>query len=383
LQNQKLILYNTMKYIILLALGLSFQSCHSNPVVPLDTSDYPAVAKAPDFKKLKEDTLSRLAQFDKYPGSDEIVGVLSGMAIYGNNVYLADYQRGKIIVLDKDNFKFQFSFGNGPGNGPGDLNSPFVPFLFKKNVVVPQYGGHSLLSIFSSNGEFLKDVPRKSFDFNISPDPHSAFIDDSVIYFSNVIARDLGKVSRYDVVKDHFMDSHSIVPVSDFTNLKDSAKQSIALTKLFLIQNDKKDKFYAVQGNKPLVNVYSNTGKLISSVDLRGIPLINDYYHDLNTLMQADGITYFTSAVSDEKNNIYLFASRLPNVKNFTEHKPGAEKLDVIEYLVVFNLEKSTYSLYKTENRGFVPLMVVAGQLWSFDRTNSQLVIHQLKTNIN
>ena len=374
---------STYLFIFLIICLVGPSGCRSTvPQTSPDTTAYPTgVVIKPQFKKESDDSLVLIQEFEHYNGSKMLVGKIRAIASDDTNIYLADFQQGKIIVLDKRTNSFKRTIGNGPGNGPGDLNKPFNVYIFNGNLVVPHYTGQFMFTIFSPEGAVISTINRLNYDPNYAADPTSNFLRDSIVYFSNNIARDLKKVEVLKLSSPLTIPFKSILPVTDFQSMSDSATLSTVLPKFFLLNSAKGDKFFAAPGNKPLLNTYKYNGQLIGSYDLRNIPALYTFYEDLASFFESGSPTYFSSIVTDNDDYVYFYSGEITNLKAIKNKQVAPEKVQFKTCFVAVNLQKLTYKIFRSQNKSLVPLKIIDDQIWSYDREKSTIVIQQMPHN--
>jgi hypothetical protein len=93
-----------------------------------------------------------------------------------DNIYVLDSRAGQIKVFDKQGTHLR-DIGK-KGQGPGEMQNPVSMEMFKGKDIVIYDMGNGRISIFSSSGEIIKEIPAaKLFPaFRVVPDTHGDFI---------------------------------------------------------------------------------------------------------------------------------------------------------------------------------------------------------------
>jgi hypothetical protein len=268
---------------------------------------------------------------------------------------------------------------------------------FGDNIVVPQYSGPNLFSIFSKDGKLQGPIKTQKLTvWPYSGFNQSCFIKDSTIFITKLVADGLTKVELLKLSGSKAIATKNILPVEDFEAKADSVVLRTKLIRLFIMPSNFEDKFFAVPGNKPLVNAYSYDGKLLKSSDLRSIPLLESYYKDLidfhtftgvrdtaqisSNRRQFMNITYFPTVISDDRDQIYFVANKYANMSEVITKKIPADSLKSTQYIVAVDHNKLTYRMYHLDVvQPLEPLKVIDNKLWSYDRRKSSILIFNLK----
>lgn len=346
-------------------------SCTRN--VHKDTrTTYPEVAKMASFEKIDngDDSLRVVAEIDTW-GDGVPVGRIVGVSFIGNELFFADAQQEKIHIIDAKSFEYKRVIESDRRQAIHNL----LGAVRNENSLILVDGlGPDLLKSYDFKGNFIKKNKLTTpLDWSFSVGNYTFVMTDSLGYFTKNIANKGYKVARYRILDNNVEKIDEIVPVSDLIGVSDSATTSTAIANMSLLKSNlKENTFFVLPTDKYLLNTYTFTGSLVSSIDLRGIPELSRSYDQLNSTPLT---SIFQSAVIDQEDNIYF---HIPDVKESMTKDTPWESLGML--VVAINPHKQTYRLYTMAPRSVSPLGWVNNILWCYDFAQRKLIAYQNTT---
>jgi hypothetical protein len=366
----------------LLLLLLVIVSCKSNDNPVYEGEEFPINAVKPEFIKIKQDTLTKIKEFDEFSLGNSVykIGNISFVNFSHKYIYFLDEQQSKIYVLNRKTLELEFVFGEGPGKSPMDMNDPFGLEFKQDTLLIKNRTGANLLHYYSPEGKLFKTIPRKSLSSNINQIGGFLAFGDTLIYTQS-IAWNRHKGIR--LVLDSLPQSVEIFPVEHFRNLTDTSAFKNAVSDIFLSSSKKeKDSFYAVLRMLPLINKYNTKGDLIYSYNLRGVRLLDQYYTQMRQIMplhESSTVIYsFYSNVINDGEDRFIFPVRefldMSKIEIGPLGFPDASHPKKY-YFVRVDPEAKTYTEYSVDFP-FMPLKVIDNNLFCYDFNNSKIVVY-------
>ncbi len=110
----------------------------------------------------------------KDPAGDPYLKKPSGVAVYGDRVYVCDRSRDKVVIFSKDG-KFIDSFGEG-GSGRKQFSNPEGIFVYQGVIYVADYG-NDRVQVFSDTGVHLQTIGAAGSDEQLLKSPTDVAVD--------------------------------------------------------------------------------------------------------------------------------------------------------------------------------------------------------------
>jgi NHL repeat len=111
---------------------------------------------------------------DKTQAGDPYLKKPSGIAVYGERVYVCDKSKDKVVIFSRDG-KFIDSFGEG-GSGRKQFSNPEGIFVYQGVIYVADYG-NDRIQVFSDTGVYLQTIGLAGNDEQLLKSPTDVAVD--------------------------------------------------------------------------------------------------------------------------------------------------------------------------------------------------------------
>lgn len=272
---------------------------------------------------------------------------------YSNNkIYLTDYKRNQIIILDK-NLKFLKSFGT-TGKGPGELLGADCLEIINDTIFVVNESKKAI-EVFDKFG-FIKTIALPT---SVQlPLPRFAKINNS-FYLSNPSSNKNITVYNPPNIQKTFGQLKQYQTPSE-TAIK-SRKHIVKY----------KNNIIAISDNQPTIEMYDINGNLLSKFNYGNVDVVSKTIDFINQQpKETDGYYMLISDVNIYSNKLYLII--------ITNAKKDVKSNKVIE----IDIENTNFKISRILDLGkgwFTTFCVTENNLISFDAKNGNLVKFKLK----
>ncbi len=110
----------------------------------------------------------------KAPDGDPLLKKPSGIAVYGENIYVCDTSLDKVLIFSR-NGAYRESFGTG-GSGTKELSNPDGIFVYQGIIYVAD-NGNDRIQVFGPNGVFLQSIGTSGSEESLLKSPTSVAVD--------------------------------------------------------------------------------------------------------------------------------------------------------------------------------------------------------------
>ncbi len=207
---------------------------------------------------------------------------------YGEDIYLSDYKRNQVIVLDKS-LELKNTLGSA-GKGPGEFIGASQLFIDKDTIYVMN-DGHRTVEVF----DFSQHLKTISFPKEIRLSTQKKFVKSNKYFYLSNVNID-GSISRYNPY------DNDIKQFGLIENYRSEKETRIKNSKYILKY---KDFIISVSDNKPKLEMYNMLGNFILEFDYRHIKSVSNTMDFIEKQKEEENSYY--EFVSDA----YLFSNKL------------------------------------------------------------------------
>ncbi|QTD38778.1 6-bladed beta-propeller [Polaribacter batillariae] len=270
---------------------------------------------------------------------------------YNEDIYLSDYKRNQVIVLD-ESLKLKKTLGSA-GKGPGEFIGPSQLFIDNDTIYVMN-DGHRTIEAF----DFFKHQKTISPPKEIRLSAEKKFVkSNNYFYLSNVNSH--GSISRYNSYNKNIKQFGLIEKYRTEKETRIKNGKYILKYQDFII---------AVSDNKPKLEMYNMTGDFVLEFDYRSIKSVSNTMDYIEKQKQEENSYY--EFVSDA----YLFSDKLYLLTLFyNQNKMFSNKVLEIE---INNTAFRASRLLDLGNDWFESICITKGTLLA---SNGSLVEFKLK----
>lgn len=329
-----------------------------------------------EFTALKRGEARLVTEIDQFDGSEVPVGNIAGIIANDTCIYITDSQNNRVYVLDRKSYRYKYAIGSSIQGDPAFIYRPYGAQFYQGNLLVGNSHGTRIFKMFTLSGEYVKEYTASEIlrDGGFAMHLNNLFVKDSTVYIVKMVANDGLKVRRARLENNDAIILPEIVPIGELNSEVDSATSRIIIPSMYLLRSNVLDTtFFAIPSNKYLVNRYSaNTGDILESISLLGIPELRDFY-EFNEVFN----NLFTSAAIDKGDIIYIPVQEIIDKQAYQTGDNSDANTNI--YFVAADLNERTYNLYQMDkDRSVGPICFIDDRLWCYDFVMSKLLIYSL-----
>lgn len=266
---------------------------------------------------------------------------------HNNLVYLTDYKRNQIIILN-NNLKLKNTFG-GSGRGPGEFLGAQDILIDNANIYITNDGIKSI-EVFNDNGFSHTISPPKKIKFNT-------------------------RLSFFKLKEDFFMCSpnneFSLVKFDSIGNIFrfgsltkfNNKKEEIIKNKCHLVNYQ--NKVISISNIRPEINVYDLKGTFLYKYDYSNLDIIKNFIEFTKTKkLNYNSFFVLVSDVSLNGNKLYL---KISTSKNNKGQSNKLLELEILENSInpkqIINLGNGWFNNFSVKNNIFYGFNTKSGKL--------------------
>ncbi|QTE23546.1 6-bladed beta-propeller [Polaribacter cellanae] len=266
---------------------------------------------------------------------------------YNNQIYLTDYKRNQVIVLDK-NLNLKNTFGS-TGRGPGDFLGAFNIFVDNSNIYVTNDGKKSI-EVFNNYKYSYTIYPPEDIKFN----PQLSFFKKGPNYY--ICSPD----NEYNFTK--FDSIGNAFRFGSLTNYENKSEEIIK-NECHLINYQ--NKVISISNIRPEINIYDLKGKFLSKYDYSNLDIVKSFTKFIKTKESKFNSFYvLASDVSLDKNKLYL---KVPSYKNNKVQSHKILELELLDDNIkpkrIINLGKGWFENFSIKDNTFFGFDAISGNL--------------------
>ena len=292
-------------------------------------------------------SLSPVLEIDQFSDSTFFSDIRS-MYAYQDRVYVSDYTRSQVMVLNNNGILI--STVSSQGQGPGELIGPSSLFVHDDTLYV--YDDKRKISVF------YKDKYLRSFDV-----PTGLGGTRFGLSGKHVIVANLEHPNSLAIVDTH---TDSIVHFGQMFDFRSIERNRLRNGRFVLIQ----DSFvYAVSDNQPIVEKYSLQGNFIDSYDYSDVKIVNEKLSYVQRMPEEEKSYYIL--VNDcylQNNKLYLLL--------VTRKEDRMQSNIVLEMDITRTMQVD--KIYNLGEGWFKSICGMSDCLWAFNRTKATLVKYKI-----
>lgn len=195
------------------------------------------------------------------------VGRIAELDYHNNIIYASDFLKSKILKFfwGDDNIQDFHSFG-GEGEGPGEFRG--VAHFAIVNDTLYAFVNTTLIHMFTTSGDYIRSIDLPN---GILPVARFSVSEDGIYLFKRVGEYPIVKINSQGELIQEFGSKSS----NEMNNLNEEAS--------FILFNKANNSLFRVYKSKPLIEIYSDDGKLIFNHEIDDDLVTQDRVNFINT----------------------------------------------------------------------------------------------------